>query len=210
VFIAEIMVPCFWFGPKCRLDWTAISAIGGWLAAGATVFAVLLPFRQMQKDRAEQSRVALIDAEMALERFGLGLISIATGVALGRLMLKEGIEEVRVRLPDLITDFERVTFPILPALPELQDMRRSLQRLQSCLDVMTGYRDRLVRNEFTEASMSSMAASLENIDTAMSIAVVILEELVPHTQLSNYMVPTPQPGPVEQEGGAAESKETER
>ncbi|MHC1660600.1 hypothetical protein [Stenotrophomonas maltophilia] len=172
------------------------------------MYAVLLPFRQMQKDRAEQSRVALVDAEMALERFGLGLISIATGVALGRLMLKEGIEEVRIRLPDLITDFERVTFPILPALPELQDMRRSLQRLQACLDVMGGYRDRLVRNEFTEASMGSLAASLDNIETAMNIAVVMLEDLVPHTQMSNYMVQTPQTGPVEQEEGAVESRKS--
>lgn len=37
---AEVMVPCI-SGAQCRLDWGAISAIGGWLAAVATSLAVI-------------------------------------------------------------------------------------------------------------------------------------------------------------------------
>lgn len=57
--IAKIMIPCV-SGAECRLDWTAVSAVGGWVAAAATFLAVLAALsvarKQLEAAKALQNR----------------------------------------------------------------------------------------------------------------------------------------------------------
>lgn len=72
MIVAEVMVPCFNFAPTCRLDWTAVSAIGGWAAAIATFLAVYVPARNYKVDnerRATRERqISFIEINRLLQK----------------------------------------------------------------------------------------------------------------------------------------------
>lgn len=53
---AEVMVPCLSWATTCRLDWTALSAVGGWAAAIATFLAVYVPARNYRKDNERRAK----------------------------------------------------------------------------------------------------------------------------------------------------------
>lgn len=55
MFAADIVVPCI-TGNQCRLDWSAISAIGGWLAAIATFLAVYVPAKNYRIDTERRAK----------------------------------------------------------------------------------------------------------------------------------------------------------
>ncbi|WP_445391504.1 hypothetical protein [Stenotrophomonas muris] len=56
--LADVVVPCFTLGDGCHPDWTAISAIGGWLGAaaalGAAWVALCLAGRERKSREAQQ------------------------------------------------------------------------------------------------------------------------------------------------------------
>ncbi|WP_426805332.1 hypothetical protein [Stenotrophomonas sp. SrG] len=53
---AEVMVPCISAASSCRLDWTALSAVGGWAAAIATFLAVYVPARNYKADNERRAK----------------------------------------------------------------------------------------------------------------------------------------------------------
>ncbi|WP_206677548.1 hypothetical protein [Stenotrophomonas sp. SAM-B] len=59
MYLANVVVPCFTVGNGCHPDWTAISAIGGWLGAAAAVGAALVALRlaggEREKREAQQA-----------------------------------------------------------------------------------------------------------------------------------------------------------
>lgn len=58
MYLANVVVPCFTLGHGCQADWTAISAIGGWLGAaaafGAALVALHLAGSERKKREAQQ------------------------------------------------------------------------------------------------------------------------------------------------------------
>lgn len=58
MYLANVVVPCFTLGHGCHPDWTAISAIGGWLGAaaalGAALVALYLAGSERKKREAQQ------------------------------------------------------------------------------------------------------------------------------------------------------------
>ncbi|WHL17674.1 hypothetical protein [Stenotrophomonas acidaminiphila] len=77
---AEILVPCFSTAADCRFDWVAIAAMGGWAAAAATFFAVLLPFRQYRKALKDRQESDYVDGQIAGRGTVFALINIHAGI----------------------------------------------------------------------------------------------------------------------------------
>lgn len=68
---------CWWLGKNCIPNWEAwavaaaiLGGVGSWIAAAATYFAVLLPFRSQQKDQRVKTRVSLGPISMAIADIG--------------------------------------------------------------------------------------------------------------------------------------------
>jgi hypothetical protein len=82
---ATVMVPCMTSAPDCRFDWTALSAVGGWIAALATfmaVMAALIPIVLNLWRRRQQVRLlgrVTVDDLLVQELHLLGAMRIPEG-----------------------------------------------------------------------------------------------------------------------------------
>ncbi|WP_313242062.1 hypothetical protein [Stenotrophomonas sp.] len=138
---AEVMVPCISFSPACRLDWAAISALGGWLAAAVTFFAVLLPFRQYRRELRAREDAERTDAEIAARGSVLALSSIHTGLEALREVLKapRGFEDFTDSFELIRRFIFSVPAPVLPRSQRLRGVRVSIASLDATLANLKGY-----------------------------------------------------------------------
>lgn len=63
----EYVVPCFEFSRTCRLDWSGISALGGWAAAIGTLVAVAVALSASRSQLSAAERAMHAEREKALE-----------------------------------------------------------------------------------------------------------------------------------------------
>jgi len=141
VIAAEVMVPCFSFAKECRPDWAAVSALGGWVAAGVTFLAVLLPFLQGQRQRRDQEEAARFAACLSLEHFILSLIDVRAR-AIGSVKDVESDPTAPVvieRAQVMVVVAGRTEYPDLPAIPSLMEVRSDIAYLRRTLSVFADY-----------------------------------------------------------------------
>lgn len=170
---ADVMVPCMSFSPACRLDWAAVAAVGGWLAAVVTFFAVLLPFLQGQKQRRELEDAAHFSATLSLEHFILTLIDVRR-VVLGSIeeMRADPTVETAVKRATLLAvAASRVEYPDLPHLSALKGVRSDLAYLRRTLSVFADYRVAGIADAMNEASLGAFQASLRLCQEAASAVI---------------------------------------
>lgn len=166
---AEVMVPCMSFAPSCRLDWTALAAVGGWVAAAVTFLAVLLPFMQGQKDRRDQERAARFSATLSLEQFVLTLIDIRAAIR-GSIQAVEADRTAKVaqsRAALLSTVAARCEYPELANTASLMDVRSDIAYLKRTLAVFSDYRLD-VYSSLGDAGIAAFQTSLELCDQAVT------------------------------------------
>lgn len=122
----QYLVPCVEWSEKCNLDWAAVSAMGGWVAAIVTFLAVLLPYRQLKREaKARQwgddveADIALRNSVIAMTAIFSGLNTIQKGLAQDRSVdsARAAIEVVRKHVsPNPLPDFPRAAkFAVLRA-----------------------------------------------------------------------------------------------
>ncbi|WP_282294853.1 hypothetical protein [Stenotrophomonas sp. PS02289] len=146
---AEVMVPCMSSVPTCRLDWAAVSAVGGWIAALITLIAVVVALSSSRAQsaaadkavRAERSKAEYIqqrewDARTKADQ--------RTAMQLAQAFAKElayGRRELVATLidwdPDLFTNTSHVILESFVAKQPFHD----LVFLRSCTDRLQGFED---------------------------------------------------------------------
>lgn len=143
MLVADIMVPCI-SGNQCRLDWDAISAIGGWLAAIATFLAVYVPAKNYRIDserRAQRERqVSYIEINRLIPRV-LDVRSQAKTIrdqiipSIPMALAQPGVTSVSIA--SLLRVKGSVPFAILS--DGLERISIGTSNLQSGLDVVAAY-----------------------------------------------------------------------
>ena len=138
---AEVMVPCMSTTASCRLDWVAIAALGGWAAAIATFFAVLLPFRNYQKELKLRRLSEDVEAQIAIRGSIVTMTNIYAGLGAiaARIDMAQGIDDFTESLSLVRTYFTPHPLPTLPSAPDLADLRMALSSLDAALKTMSGY-----------------------------------------------------------------------
>ena len=143
---AEVMVPCVSFLPTCRLDWTALSAIGGWAAAFATFLAVYVPARNYKADnerRAKRERqVSFIEINRIIPkvrdiRGQARLLQSNVIPAIPEVLRRGKVDSAAVA--DLLRVKGQVPFVILSEGLEMISM--AISNLQASLDTTSDYLD---------------------------------------------------------------------
>ncbi|HDS1124629.1 TPA: hypothetical protein QDZ60_001921 [Stenotrophomonas maltophilia] len=76
----QYLVPCIEWSEKCNLDWAAVSAMGGWVAAIVTFLAVLLPYRQLKREAEARQKGDDVEAEIALRNSVIAMTAIFSGL----------------------------------------------------------------------------------------------------------------------------------
>lgn len=76
----QYLTPCFKWTTECNLDWAAVSAMGGWVAAIVTFFAVLLPYRHLRKEAIARQKADDVDADIAVRNAAIAIAAIFTGL----------------------------------------------------------------------------------------------------------------------------------
>lgn len=118
---AEVMVPCLSTAANCKLDWAAISAMGGWAAAIATFVAVLLPYMNgRQKDAAR--------IEMQISDFIPELRSVRSKIRFLRIKATEPLEHNFSTRPSLQI---AVVIPSIEPTRKLKDVSDALRLFQA-------------------------------------------------------------------------------
>ena len=79
-------VPCFEASTSCNMDWTAISAVGGMLAAGLTAVAVIVAFIvgvwPILYTRQQRARIGRAEARIASVDLGMQALHISAALKL--------------------------------------------------------------------------------------------------------------------------------
>jgi len=143
---ADVMVPCLAWAPTCRLDWAALSAIGGWAAAIATFLAVYVPARNYRADnerRAKRERqVSFIEINRLIPkvrdiRGQVRTIQSKIVPALPQILKKGNVDSATVA--GLLRVKGQLPFVILSEGLEMISM--SVSNLQTSLDAINDYLD---------------------------------------------------------------------
>jgi len=143
---ADVMVPCFSFLPTCRLDWTALAAVGGWAAASATFLAVYVPARNYKaanERRAKRERqISFIEINRIIPkvrdiRGQARTLQSNVVPAIPEVLRSRQIDSVAIA--DLLRLKGQVPFVILSEGLELISM--AISNLQTSLDTINDYLD---------------------------------------------------------------------
>lgn len=126
---ADVMVPCLSFAPTCRLDWAAVAAIGGWVAAIVTYLAVILPMKRRESEDRAVAKAAMVD-------FAEDLIALRDSMGIVGFLLnsiKPGGDASRNN--SLVRGLSRqVSVPTLKATPETLPLVQALNRLRRAVN----------------------------------------------------------------------------
>lgn len=173
---AEVMVPCFSFAPRCNLDWAAISAVGGWVAAIVTFFAVLLPFRQYRKEFKLRAGEEATDAEIAARGSVIALTSIHTGLEKIRHDLKEpeGFSDFPDSIGHIRSFISNVPPIALPRSPKLRNVRVGIASLEVTLASLKIYVAECDEGKFDAGSVEQY---LVTVDLACGFFNRVVKEL---------------------------------
>ncbi|WP_303638768.1 hypothetical protein [Stenotrophomonas tuberculopleuritidis] len=143
---AEVMVPCMSLLPNCRLDWTALSAIGGWAAAIATFLAVYVPARNYKADNERRAKRERQVSFVEINRIIPKVRDIRGQVRTLQAKVVPAIPEVLRRgkadsaaVADLLRVKGQVPFVILSEGLEMISM--AISNLQANLDTINDYLD---------------------------------------------------------------------
>lgn len=123
---ADVTVPCLW-SDGCRLDWAAVSAVGGWAAAAGTVLAVIVA---LWSYKAQAKAIKRADERTAIR------LALAFGKELAF---------ARRRLVVKLLDWDPAEFPtttqiILESFVAERPLP-DLVFLRSCTDRLQGFKD---------------------------------------------------------------------
>lgn len=184
---AEMMVPCL-AGDGCRLDWAAVSAVGGWVAAIVTFFAVLLPYRAQRKMADEERRLAATDAEARLGKFVHKLFFLHNSIPKIRsAVARPGYVFQKDVLDRWMTKASSLPFPDMPRRIEFENVRKSLAVLEVCIEVLAESRE--IEDWSTDAKMH-FAETVSQVDQALKNFVQTVDRLMPtmsiHEEFSRY------------------------
>lgn len=126
---AEVMVPCMSSVVGCRLDWSAVAAIGGWVAALVTFLAVILPIKRRESEDLAVAKAAMVD-------FAEDLIALRDSMGVVGFLLnsiKPGGDANRNN--SLVRGLSRqVSVPTLTATPETLSLVQALNRLRRAVN----------------------------------------------------------------------------
>ncbi|WP_182656652.1 hypothetical protein [Stenotrophomonas lacuserhaii] len=115
ISIAAGVNECWMLSPRCVVHWEAWAAIGGWLAAGATFLAVLLPYRRERKRSRLRSRLTLGAYAARLDRLARKMANISSA----RASLAAGDYRMPKHEVELFFGVE-FDFPVLEIEPEME------------------------------------------------------------------------------------------
>ncbi|WP_314102706.1 hypothetical protein [uncultured Stenotrophomonas sp.] len=122
---AEVMIPCASPVASCRLDWAAIAAIGGWVAAIVTFLAVILPMKRRKSEDRAVAKAAMVD-------FAEVLIALRDSMGIAGFLVnsvKPGGDASKKN--SLVRGLSRqVSVPTLAATPEMLPLVQALNRLR--------------------------------------------------------------------------------
>lgn len=185
MFAAEVMVPCLSTASNCRLDWAAISAMGGWVAATVTFFAVLLPYRQYRKERAEKDETIMQDARTQL-RSMIPVITAAyaVGRTVPRQLTDPGIEPAEEEeLFEWISYFQSASMPELAWHRNLAEHREAVAMFSLCIAALTGYK----KGQLHGIASVNLLQAIRNLDAAARDVARLLIMMNPGLQLAGNL-----------------------
>jgi len=188
MFAAEVMVPCFWPAGGCRLDWAAISAVGGWVAAIVTFFAVLLPYRAQRKMADAERRLSGTDAEARLAKFVPKLFFLHNSIPNVRsTVVQPGYVFQKDVIDQWMTKAASLPYPDMPRRVEFENVRKSLAVLEVCIEVLAESRE---IEDWSLDAMGHFDGTVSQVDVALKNFVRTVDSLIPtlriHEEFSRY------------------------
>jgi len=183
---ADVMVPCLSFVPTCRLDWAALSAVGGWAAALATFLAVYVPARNYKADnkrRAERERqISFIEINRLLPkvldvRGQARTIKAHVAPEIPKVLARQKADSKTVA--DLLRIKGKVPFAILSEGLEMISI--GVSNLQSSLDVLNEYLDAGADIDMYENHqfhrIDDYLSGLQNVEAAANNVLLAIKKL---------------------------------
>jgi len=166
----QYLTPCFEWSAKCNLDWAAVSAFGGWVAAIVTFFAVLLPYLHLRAEADARKKADDVEARIAIRNAGVAIAAMFTGLnALHKCLAgvrsfdaaKSGVETVRRHIaPHSMPDF--------PKSEKYADLRVEVANLGMTIVGLQVYVRALDEGLFDKASAEQFfitaSAAIENYE----------------------------------------------
>lgn len=144
MFFAEIMVPCLQFGGGCRPDWSAVSAVGGWVAAAATFLAVYVPAKNYKKDNERRAHRERQVSYIEINRLVPKVLDVRAQIRIARARVLPAIPKALARpgsssaeIADLLRIKGTIPFAILS--DGLENISIGVSNLQTCLDVVADF-----------------------------------------------------------------------
>lgn len=172
---ADVMIPCLSSLPNCRLDWAALSAIGGWASAIATFLAVYVPARNY---RADNERRANRDRQVSFVEINRIIPKVVDVRNQARSMRARVIPEIPKILSNgksssadvaaLLALKGQVPFVILS--DGLEPISMGISNLQSSMDAIGEYLADAAKIKMSEKHsfhrLETFESAMENVEVA--------------------------------------------
>ena len=171
---------CWPLSTTCVVWWDAWAAVGAWVAATVTFLAVLLPFRQGQKDKKQAVESAKLEATLALEHFVLTIIDFRAGIA-NSLRKTEALpvaEVVGDTVGRLLETISRAEYPVLPANAALWEVRSDLAYLRRTMSVFGDYQTAFKQGQLTPEVIEAYISSLKLAEAGLAQTVIAIQPYV--------------------------------
>ncbi|WP_349984496.1 hypothetical protein ABRP17_016380 [Stenotrophomonas sp. WHRI 8082] len=186
-----VMIPCFEWSPSCRLDWSAIAALGGWAAAAMTFFAVLLPVRQLRKAASARDASDFVEGQIAVRRSVISLVHFHTGIGAisYRVDNATGIDDFTESLGLVGTYIVQRPFPDLPQIPTLANLRIQMARLEATLTNLASYVDTYEMGAFDAGIVQAFIVTVDIARDSFNDVIEALDDAVPGSNFQSTLAP---------------------
>lgn len=171
---------CWPLSTTCVVWWDAWAAVGAWVAATVTFLAVLLPFRQGQKEKKQAVEAAKREATLALEHFVLTIIDFRAAIA-NAVKMTEALpvaEVVGNTVALLLDTISRAEYPVLPANAALWEVRSDLAYLRRTMSVFGDYQIAFKQGRLTPQIIEAYISSLKLAEAGLNQTVIAIQPYV--------------------------------
>lgn len=171
---------CWPLSTTCVVWWDAWAAVGAWVAATVTFLAVLLPFRQGQKEKKQALEAAKREATLALEHFVLTIIDFRAAIAnaVTKTEVLPVAEVVGNTVTALLGTVSRAEYPVLPANAALWEVRSDLAYLRRTMSVFGDYQIAFKQGQLTPKVIQAYLSSLKLAEAALAQTVIAIQPYV--------------------------------